>query len=93
MIQSMTATPNIEENWLATLNSYRQSSGVNPVKENLRFSVASQHHADYLAMTTTDYQVGKYQNLHNDFHHIQVMKLNLFLQNEVLCYRKFSRYQ
>ena len=62
----MTATPNIEENWLTTLNSYRQSSGVNPVKENLRFSAASQHHADYLAMTTTDYQVGKYQNLHKE---------------------------
>lgn len=62
----MTAAPNREDDWLRTLNSYRQSSGANPVKENLRFSVASQHHADYLAMTTTDYQVGKYQNLHKE---------------------------
>jgi hypothetical protein len=66
MVQSMTATPNVENNWLATLNSYRQSSGVNPVKENLRYTLASQHHADYLAMTATDFQVGKYQNLHKE---------------------------
>jgi len=66
MVQSMTATPNVENNWLSTLNSYRQSSGVNPVKENLRYTLASQHHADYLAMTATDFQVGKYQNLHKE---------------------------
>lgn len=66
MIQSMTATPNKEDNWLETFNSYRASSGVNPVKEKIRFSVAAQNHADYLASTETRYLVGKYQNLHKE---------------------------
>jgi len=63
---SVTGVPNREVDWLSTLNSYRVSSGVNPVKENERLSKASQGHADYLASTNTRYLVGKYQNLHKE---------------------------
>lgn len=65
-LASMTGIPNREIDWLSTLNAYRVSSGVSPVKENERLSKASQSHADYLASTDTRYLVGKYQNLHKE---------------------------
>ena len=51
LIADLNAVPDVEIDWLTTLNSYRVSSGVNPVKESGRISKAAQAHADYLAST------------------------------------------
>jgi len=63
---NLIAVPDVELDWLTTLNSYRISSGVDPVKESERISTAAQDHADYLASTDQSYLVGKYQNLHKE---------------------------
>jgi hypothetical protein len=63
-LTNLTGVPDKEVDWLKTLNSYRISSGVSPVKENDRLSEAAQNHADYLALTDQIYLVGRYQNLH-----------------------------
>ena len=66
LIADLNAVPDVEIDWLTTLNSYRVSSGVNPVKESGRISKAAQAHADYLASTDKKYLVGKYKNLHQE---------------------------
>ena len=65
-LTNLTAVPDKEVEWLTTLNSYRITSGVSPVKENDRLSEAAKNHADYLALTDQIYLVGKYQNLHKE---------------------------
>jgi hypothetical protein len=65
-LTNLTGVPEKEVDWLTTLNSYRISSGVSPVKESVHLSEAAQNHADYLALTDQIYLVGKYQNLHNE---------------------------
>jgi len=54
------------EKLINDLNQYRTSSGLAPVMENRKFTIAAQNHADYLAFTEMKYFVGKYENLHKE---------------------------
>lgn len=63
--QGMISIPSAEK-LIDDLNQYRLSSGLAPVMENRKFTIAAQNHADYLAHTKTKYFVGKYANLHEE---------------------------
>lgn len=58
--------PSKDAGWLETLNYYRQSSGVEPVRENLVQSEAALKHSIYLAKSDPKYFHGKYENPHTE---------------------------
>jgi Cysteine-rich secretory protein family len=62
---SENSIPSAEE-LIKDLNQYRTSSGLASVRENRKFTIAAQNHADYLARTETKYFIGKYANLHKE---------------------------
>ena len=63
---SPAAMPSLDAGWLETLNYYRVSSGVDPVKENPAQSAAAFKHSIYLAKSDPSFFTGQYQNPHTE---------------------------
>jgi len=58
--------PNVDSGWLANLNYYRVSAGLNPVTEDKQLSASVKKHLVYLVMSDPKYFVGPYLNLHSE---------------------------
>ncbi|HEX7405352.1 MAG TPA: CAP domain-containing protein [Candidatus Nanopelagicaceae bacterium] len=58
--------PNLDAGWLANLNYYRQSAGLNPVTEDKQRSASVKKHMVYLVMSDPKYFTGAYSNAHSE---------------------------
>lgn len=58
--------PNVDSGWLANLNYYRVSAGLNPVTEDKQLSASVKKHLVYLVMSDPKYFVGTYLNFHSE---------------------------
>lgn len=56
--------PASDATWLATLNYYRVSSGLNPVTDDPKLSAKVAKHMAYITLSDPKYFTGKYSDLH-----------------------------